>query len=215
MVKKVLSVMALCSFAIIAFSQSTVLLAGFPEKNFKSELKANERYAKANGIEVSEIPEMFNKLLLSGVQVNNDINFVQDGSVTLPDFEQCNYTTKGGTEDGDFIVLKEVCKPEEIKEAMTKNGADYFMHFTGYHIYKDLTKTKKKTGEEKERKARKKTHRVDYQVFNKNMEVIMEGSQFLRGSFSGSALPENFAAKYEILSSKIGKKFLQVTGQAE
>lgn len=197
MIRKLLCITILGLANILAYSQEKIIVSGFPEKNFNSDYKPIEKYAKKNNVSANEVDDLFKKQLIGNLSIDDGkFILVKVSDTELPDFQNYHYSTQRNIRDKEYYGFDRIIDSLEIKNLMNKYNADYFVHFTQYQIYMTVTVTL----------GTKIVHRIDYQIYNKDLEMVSADKFKLSGMSAGALRPENFAYKYQTLGNKLSKR---------
>jgi hypothetical protein len=195
--RKTLCIAFLGLATLFVYSQEKVIVAGFPEKNFRTYWKPIEKYAKKNDVSKDKVDDLFREQLLSNISSTDDkFTFQLIQQVDLPVFRYCSYSNLKNIRDKEYYGISNLQRHKEFKELMKKYNADYMIHFTRYEI--DMTMTISM--------STKVIHRIDYQIFDKNLNIVSADKFKLSGISAGSLKPENFAYKYQTLGNKLSKR---------
>ena len=189
------TILALSS--LFAFSQEKILVIGFPEKNFKSDWKPIEKYAKKNEVSINEVDDLFVEQLLSNLNLNDE-NFmlINIPKSKFPDFSNYEYSTQKNKWGKEYFGLNKVNDSIELRDIMKINDAHYVLLITQYQIYRTLT-TSLRT---------KIEHRIDYQILNNDLKIVSADKFKLSGTLAGTFKPKLLASYYKPLGRQIGKR---------
>ncbi len=200
MKKKLTLLIVLLSLASFSYSQTKVLVIGFPEKNFISDWKPKEKLAKKNLVSVESVDDLYRDSLLDAIENTKEgIEFIIAKKNEEELFSESRYSMLKNDRKKEYFGTQSFQK-EELIELFNKYKVDYIVHISLYRMYMSM-------GFNMHTKI---VHRFDYQIINRQFETVAADKFKFSGFFQGSFRPEGVQKKYENKASILSERLSEI-----
>lgn len=194
--KKLSLLFTLLALATISYSQTKVLVIGFPEKNLISEFKSKEKLAKRNSTTVDLVDDLYRNSLLDAIKnTQGKIQFVIAKKNEEELFSEINYSMLSNNRNKEYFGPVSF-RNKDLSKVFDKYGVDYVVHISQYRLYMSMGLNM----------HTKIVHRFDYLFFNREFEILSADKFKFSGLFQGAFKPDAVSSNYTNKARKMSKR---------